>query len=472
MIRKKLSTQKSKVETKNTLAYAFKKADLIVSNRCQTGSTQEFLEFLTKKFEKSCKGKQQNVSFHEVLSFHNSDKITPEKAIEIAKELYETTHGLNREHAFSVHNDTDQLHIHFIWAPRDFNNKIYNQVDDYRIIEEKINDLELKYNLFNVENRVSKTPYINTNINISMKETILDRREIKTTKQSFKDDIKEAFKAETSTTGFLVFLVKNGYDILHNGNNAYSISKDGSTFKASQLGISYANLTKRLIENNNFTELLKHHNKKEKQNIVDAEITTNFKVNFLEKHKYQTVLAKHFTHTPENNNRVEYFYKKTNNKKSFEYYKDPSKISFKDLSNQSIKAGIQRLTQDMQQPGPLEVSGSEDAKRRIWLEFKMMNLEAKGYTLKGFKPTPYDLNELEKRKINYAELDKKWKKKPETKPEPEPETKPEPEPEPKKVVSYDNAKTIDKPLYDEPIKSQHYEPQEIENTKKRRKYKM
>ena len=49
MIRKKLSTQKSKGETQNTLGYGLKKSILIDSNRLQTGTTQEFIEFLAKK---------------------------------------------------------------------------------------------------------------------------------------------------------------------------------------------------------------------------------------------------------------------------------------------------------------------------------------------------------------------------------------------------------------------------------------
>ncbi|MCF5597571.1 relaxase/mobilization nuclease domain-containing protein, partial [Pseudomonas sp. PA-3-10C] len=103
MIRKKLSKQKSKGETQNTLGYGLKKSVLIESNRLQTGTRQEFIEFLTKKIDKSCKGKQQNTSFHEMVSFDPSDKITPEEALAIAKELYSDTHGLNREHAFAVH---------------------------------------------------------------------------------------------------------------------------------------------------------------------------------------------------------------------------------------------------------------------------------------------------------------------------------------------------------------------------------
>ena len=111
--------------------------------------------------------------------------------------------------------------------------------------------------------------------------------------------------------------------------------------------------------------------------------------------------------------KVEYYYKKSSNKKAFDYYKEPSQVSFNDLSSKTLRAGLQRLTQDMPKPGPLYCSGSDNARKRIWLEFKMMNLEAKGFTMSGYKPTADDLKELEQRKADYAALDKNWKKAPE-----------------------------------------------------------
>ena len=70
----------------------------------------------------------------------------------------------------------------------------------------------------------------------------------------------------------------------------------------------------------------------------------------------------------------------------------------------------------------------------------MMNLEAKGFTMSGYKPTATDLKELEQRKADYAALDKKWKKAPEAPEEPKEdvvEENPEPEPEkPKTKVKW------------------------------------
>ena len=410
MIRKKLSTQKSKGETQNTLGYGLKKSILIDSNRLQTGTTQEFIEFLAKKIDKSCKGKQKNTSFHEMVSFDPSDKITPEQALAIAKELYSDTHGLNREHAFAVHTDTKQIHVHFIWAPRDFNNKIYNQVDDYLIIEHKLTELEKKHGLFQVTNRKSINPDLETKPLESRNEKALEVRGIKSHKKAFKEEIEIAIKDAATTTAFLANLHKQGFDIIPNGQNAYSLEKEGQIFKASELGIQYSKLKNKLQEKHQFSELMEHYSKKASRYNEELNLTTSVDVEFLKKNKFKTVLDKKFTHQEVGGN-VEHFFKNSTSQKAFEYYKDPSKVTFQDLSRDSIKAGLQRLTTDMKKPGPLYVHGPDYAKKKMWMEFKMMNLEAKGFTLSGYKPTQQDLKELEQRKADYELQAQKWKAK-------------------------------------------------------------
>ena len=410
MIRKKLSTQKSKGETQNTLGYGLKKSILIDSNRLQTGTTQEFIEFLAKKIDKSCKGKQRNTSFHEMVSFDPSDKITPEQALAIAKELYSDTHGLNREHAFAVHTDTKQIHVHFIWAPRDFNNKIYNQVDDYLIIEQKLTELEKKHGLFQVTNRKFLNPDLETKAPESYKEKALEIRGIKSHKKAFKEEIETAIKDALTTTAFLANLHKQGFDIIPNGQNAYSLEKEGQIFKASELGIQYSKLKNKLQEKYQFSELMEHYSKKARRYNEELNLSTNEGVEFLKKNKFKTVLDKKFTHQ-EGGGNVEHFFKNSTSQKAFEYHKDPSKVTFQDLSRDSIKAGLQRLTTDMKKPGPLYVNGPDYAKKKMWMEFKMMNLEAKGFTLSGYEPTQQDLKELEQRKADYELQAQKWKAK-------------------------------------------------------------
>ena len=410
MIRKKLSTQKSKGETQNTLGYGLKKSILIDSNRLQTGTTQEFIEFLAKKIDKSCKGKQKNTSFHEMVSFDPSDKITPEQALAIAKELYSDTHGLNREHAFAVHTDTKQIHVHFIWAPRDFNNKIYNQVDDYLIIEQKLTELEKKHGLLQVTNRKSLNPDLETKPQESRNEKALEVRGIKSHKKQFKSEIEKAFIGVTTTTAFLANLHKQGFDIIPNGQDAYSLEKEGQIFKASELGIQHSKLKNKLQEQHQFSELMEHYSKKARRYNEELNLSTNEDVEFLKNNKYTTVLENKFTHQVSGNN-VEHFFKNSTSQKVFEYHKDPSKVTFQDLSRDSIKAGLQRLTTDMKKPGPLYVHGPDYAKKKMWMEFKMMNLEDKGFTLSGYKPTQQDLKELEQRKADYELQAQKWKAK-------------------------------------------------------------
>ena len=410
MIRKKLSTQKSKGETQNTLGYGLKKSILIDSNRLQTGTTQEFIEFLAKKIDKSCKGKQRNTSFHEMVSFDPSDKITPEQALAIAKELYSDTHGLNREHAFAVHTDTKQIHVHFIWAPRDFNNKIYNQVDDYLIIEQRLTELEKKHGLLQVTNRKSLNPDLETKPQESRNEKALEVRGVKSYKKQFKAEIEKAFIGVTTTTAFLANLHKQGFDIIPNGQNAYSLEKEGQVFKSSELGIQHSKLKNKLQEQHQFSELMEHYSKKARRYNEELNLSTNEGVEFLKKNKFKTILDKKFTHQ-EGGGNVEHFFKNSTSQKAFEYHKDPSKVTFQDLSRDSIKAGLQRLTTDMKKPGPLYVNGPDYAKKKMWMEFKMMNLEAKGFTLSGYEPTQQDLKELEQRKADYELQAQKWKAK-------------------------------------------------------------
>lgn len=410
MIRKKLSTQKSKGETQNTLGYGLKKSILIDSNRLQTGTTQEFIEFLAKKIDKSCKGKQRNTSFHEMVSFDPSDKITPEQALAIAKELYSDTHGLNREHAFAVHTDTKQIHVHFIWAPRDFNNKIYNQVDDYLIIEQRLTELEKKHGLLQVTNRKFLNPDLETKPQESRNEKALEVRGVKSHKKQFKAETEKAFIGVTTTTAFLANLHKQGFDIIPNGQNAYSLEKEGQVFKASELGIQHSKLKNKLQEQHQFSELMEHYSKKARRYNEELNLSTNEGVEFLKKNKFKTVLDKKFTHQ-EGGGNVEHFFKNSTSQKAFEYHKDPSKVTFQDLSRDSIKAGLQRLTTDMKKPGPLYVDGPDYAKKKMWMEFKMMNLEAKGFTLSGYEPTQQDLKELEQRKADYELQAQKWKAK-------------------------------------------------------------
>lgn len=58
----------------------------------------------------------------------------------------------------------------------------------------------------------------------------------------------------------------------------------------------------------------------------------------------------------------------------------------------------------MNEPGPMIVTGSEEFKKNLWLEFKLMKLDEKGYSLAGYEPKKEDLELLEKIKADYNKL--------------------------------------------------------------------
>ncbi len=166
----------------------------------------------------------------------------------------------------------------------------------------------------------------------------------------------------------------------------------------------------------------------------------------MKKIKPNSVLATKFKFV-QHNDKVEYFYNSASSKKSFEYYKDPSKVLFNDTSRQSAKAGIQRLVADAKPPQSFTVNGPDYFKKNVWLEFQLMGLDAKGFKLEGYKPTPADLEELKKIQEQYASMNKK--------PEPKPEAPPVAVEPPKPVEP-----VITPPVMPTPVQNTPEKPQE------------
>ncbi len=382
------------------------------------------------------KGRKQSVrSQHDMVSFHTNDNVTPEQAKQIVKELYEQTHNLsNRKYALGVHIDTDEVHVHIVWALKDFNGKCYNVSNDYRVIERECEKLEQKYSLVIPENRISRdideldkrkdlSPKDKKDIiskkykdkHSSSKERMLDVRGIISNKQQMKDALNTYLDNASSPSDFINQISENGFNVIHNGKSSFSIQHEDQIFKASELGLSYKTLKAKLGDDTGFEQTLKNkHNVKKYE---DCSIASNeAEPDYMKKIKPNSVLATKFKFI-QHSDKVEYFYNSASSKKSFEYYKDPSKVSFHDLSRQSAKAGIQRLVADAKPPQSFTVNGPDFFKKNIWLEFQLMGLEDKGFKLEGYKPTPADLDELKKIQEQYASMNKK----PEPKPRPAPE---------------------------------------------------
>ena len=445
MIRKKLSTQKSKSAIYKTAKY-FNKEDgcVLFESNMHTplnASKKDIAKAISQSIESditdSKKGRKQSVrTQHDVVSFHTNDNVTPEQARDIAKELYEATHKLsNRKYSLGVHIDTDEVHVHIVWAIKDFDGKCYNVSNDYRNIERKCEYLEKKHNLIAPKNRISRDiDTLNNNSKYkdktaeqkkdlinkkyadkkpSSNERMLEIRGIISNKEEMKTDLKILLQQSSSPSDFINKIANNGYNVIYNGKTSFSIQHKDQIFKASELGLSYKTLKAKLGDDSGFEQTLKNkHNVKKYEDCFIA--SNEAEPDYMKKIKPNSVLATKFKFI-QHSDKVEYFYNSASSKKSFEYYKDPSKVSFHDLSRQSAKAGIQRLVADAKPPQSFTVNGPDFFKKNIWLEFQLMGLEAKGFKLEGYKPTPADLDELKKIQEQYASMNKR----PEPQPAPE-----------------------------------------------------
>ena len=444
MIRKRLSTQKSRSGVYKASKYFHKDEGCVLfeSNiyTPMNSSKRQIANAIATSIENDVavrtKGRKQSVrSQHDMVSFHTNDNVTPEQAKQIVKELYEQTHNLsNRKYALGVHIDTDEVHVHIVWALKDFNGKCYNVSNDYRVIERECEKLEQKYNLIVPENRISrdmdeldkikeltlqdKKDIINKKYkdkHPSTKERMLDVRGVISNKKQMKDALSDFLNNASSPSDFINQITENGFNVIHNGKSSFSIQHEDQIFKASELGLSYKTLKAKLGDDTGFEQTLKNkHNVKKYE---DCSIASNEAApDYMKKIKPNSVLATKFKFI-QHSDKVEYFYNSASSKKSFEYYKDPSKVSFHDLSRQSAKAGIQRLVADAKPPQSFTVNGPDYFKKNVWLEFQLMGLEAKGFKLEGYKPTPADLDELKKIQEQYASMNKKADPKPQPAPE-------------------------------------------------------
>ncbi|MBS7842745.1 relaxase/mobilization nuclease domain-containing protein [Pseudomonas fluorescens] len=446
MIRKKLSTQKSKSAIYKTAKY-FNKEDgcVLFESNMHTplnASKKDIAKAISQSIESditdSKKGRKQSVrTQHDVVSFHTNDNVTPEQARDIAKELYEATHKLsNRKYSLGVHIDTDEVHVHIVWAIKDFDGKCYNVSNDYRKIERECEHLEKKHNLIAPKNRISRDiDTLNNNSKYkdktaeqkrdlinkkyadkepSSNERMLEIRGIISNKEEMKTDLKVFLQQSSSPSDFINKITDNGYNVIYNGRTSFAIQHEDQIFKASELGLSYKTLKAKLGDDTGFEQTLKNkHNVKKYEDC--SIVSDEAEPDYMKKIKPNSVLATKFKFI-QHSDKVEYFYNSASSKKSFEYYKDPSKVSFHDLSRQSAKAGIQRLVADAKPPQSFTVNGPNFFKKNIWLEFQLTGLEAKGFKLEGYKPTPADLDELKKIQEQYASMNKK----PEPKPQPAP----------------------------------------------------
>ncbi|RNF57591.1 hypothetical protein EFK68_33580 [Pseudomonas aeruginosa] len=412
MIRSRLSNAQDQKGIFNTIKYVNRENDCVLLDtnipilHIEKNDVNSYLSKYLFDFKDKFQTKIKNITQHDTVSYSKDDDITPAQALQYAKELYLKTHNIeNRNYVMAVHNDTDNLHVHIVWSNLDKSGKSYKVSNDYRIIEKELDKIENKYKLKKPENRKATfekpTP---TNYKKSKNERKLEERGIKTIKEEIREKINLAHSLNENRWAFdfLEVLTQQDIKIIPNGKNgAYSIKYKNEIFKASEFGISKAKLESKYGKDQYFlTKFRKYLNQNEDQ-LEECSLTGGPYYNKKDKINKNLVLNTKFKYI-ENSEKISFSFK-SSEKTAFEYYKNENRLSFNNTSRTSAKAGLQKWI-SMNEPGPMIVTGSEEFKKNLWLEFKLMKLDEKGYSLSGYEPKKEDLELLEKIKADYNKL--------------------------------------------------------------------
>jgi len=403
MIRKVLSKLPNTASAGRAMNYALKKAEMIGGSEAKFENTSvedynalgmKKFDQVNNKYENKNGRKQEVTAIHEMISFHKEDDISPQKALDLAMGVWKQTIDLdNRKYRYAVHTDTEETHVHLIWNKRDNQGKIYNQKDDYALFEKLCYETEIENDLTIVKNRKFLNPLTPTNPQPS-NEYRHEQKGLKSEKSKFKDEVKSAIDNAMSSSDFLEIMDARGFSIIHNGNNAYTLEKDGIGFKASDVGASYKHLKGHFGDDPEFTATLARLSKKTPLKREYGSLSgPQFQSaqDYDKKQKKNRVLDLSFSTTDGQS------YKwNGSNREAFNYKNGVA--TFYNSSPTAIKAGLQRLEETTKNPKDKElaVNGSHDFKRKTWLEFHKMGLDKKGFSLKGYSPSASDKAELER----------------------------------------------------------------------------
>ena len=363
--------------------------------RIESETDWQYAKRVERIFEAARVPNQKQLYQHNTLSFHpdESKELTNKQIMEIAKEFYlkEGLGDKSRHYVFTVERDTKHAHVHAAIHLTDLESKrVSNKFVNYNPIAEK---LENKYRLYNEHRKPS--PYNN-------QEPEQDN------KKKFKDDLKSLMKTTSTASGFLVAADAAGYEIIHNGNSAYSFQKDGETFKASDLGMSYKSLKARFGDDPEFPATLARLNRKPRE---------SGPVGSLSGPQFQS--AQDYDKKQKKMNRVldlrfdtadgQSYKWNDSNREAFIY--ENNSATFYTTSPTAIKAGFQRIAENAKNEKDKEMylTGTNDFKRNAWLEFHKMNLDQKGFSLSGYTPSNQDKLDLERIKNEVKEKYSKTK---------------------------------------------------------------
>lgn len=362
--------------------------------RIEGESDWQYAMRVERIFEAARVPNQKQLYQHNTLSFHpdESKELSNKQIMEIAKEFYlkEGLGDKSRHYVFTVERDTKHAHVHAAIHLTDLESKrVNNKMVNYNPIATR---LEKKYGLYEVDR--SPNPFN-------------DNEPKKDKKKEFKDDLNSLMKTTSTASGFLVAADAAGYEIIHNGNSAYSFQKDGETFKASDLGMSYKSLKARFGDDSGFPATLARLNRKPRESGPVGSLSgPQFQSaqDYEKKQKKNRVLDLRFD-TQDGQS-----YKwNGSNREAFIY--ENNSATFYTTSPTAIKAGFQRLAENAKNEKDKEMylTGTNDFKRNAWLEFHKMNLDQKGFSLSGYTPTNQDKLDLERIKNEVKEKYSKTK---------------------------------------------------------------
>ncbi|WP_207816517.1 relaxase/mobilization nuclease domain-containing protein [Pseudomonas sp. 50_B] len=408
MIRKVISKLPDSASVGRTMNYALNKAELVSGSETKFDGTSiknynklgvKKFNQINNKFEAATGRKQEVVAVHEVISFSPKDNLTNEQALEIAMSVWKVALNLdNRKYRVAVHDkdDNGKTHVHLIWNSRDNKGKPFKKNGDYELFEKLCHQAELKHGLEEVKNRKYLNPKMPTNPQ-GPNEYRLENRGIKSEKTKFKEAVNASTDKAMTASEFLEFLDADGFTLITNGNNAYSLEKEGQIFKASEIGASYKLLKARFGDDPTFSDTLARLGVKtapiRKMGSIGGDFHDQQSAIIERRAKKSNRVVDTRFDTPDGHD----FFFKNSTKKAFEYDPVAGRADFNTNSPMAIKAGLQKLT-ETGKPQTLHLNGTETFKRQAWLQFHMMNLDKKGYSLSGFKPSSLDKAELEKMK--------------------------------------------------------------------------
>ncbi|HFH3764735.1 relaxase/mobilization nuclease domain-containing protein [Pseudomonas aeruginosa] len=428
MIRKVLSKLPNTASAGRAMNYALKKAEMIGGSEAKFENTSvedynalgmKKFDQVNNKYENKNGRKQEVTAIHEMISFHKDDDISPQKALDLAMGVWKQTLDLdNRKYRYAVHTDTEETHVHLIWNKRDNQGKIYNQKDDYALFEKLLYETEIENDLTIVKNRKFLNPLTPTNPQPS-NEYRHEQKGLKSEKSKFKDEVKSAIDNAMSSSDFLEIMDARGFSIIHNGNNAYTLEKDGIGFKASDVGASYKHLKGHFGDDPDFPATLARLGKKTP---LKREYGSLSGPQFQSAQDYEAKQKKNRVLDFRFDTQDGQSYKwNGSNREAFTY--DNGSAKFYTTSPTAIKAGFQRIAENAKNPKDkkMHISGTDDFKRNAWLEFHKMNLDQKGFVLFGYEPTSQDKLNLEnikneqKEKYSKANAEDQNNEKPEIK---------------------------------------------------------